>query len=191
MDVRGYNEEAWDREVERGNQWTVPVGPGVIEAARRGQWEVLLTNGKPVPKVRVADYLMPVTANSPCRYVVAERARVVSDEAGNRFCAYARHRETLPGGRSYDVLDQMPDGPADETPVFTVPKRHYFMMGDNRDDSLDSRFPRQMDGIGFLPAAHLIGRALITFFSTDGSAEWVKPWTWFSAARWERIGETF
>ena len=50
MDVRGYNEEAWDREVERGNQWTVPVGPGVIEAARRGQWEVLLTNGKPVPK---------------------------------------------------------------------------------------------------------------------------------------------
>ena len=50
MDVRGYNEEAWDREVERGNQWTVPVGPDVIEAARRGQWEVLLTNGKPVPR---------------------------------------------------------------------------------------------------------------------------------------------
>ena len=50
MDVRGYNEEAWDREVERGNQWTVPVGPDVIEAARRGQWEVLLTNTKPVPK---------------------------------------------------------------------------------------------------------------------------------------------
>ena len=50
MDVRGYNEEAWDREVERGNQWTVPVGPEVIEAARRGQWEVLLTNTKPVPK---------------------------------------------------------------------------------------------------------------------------------------------
>ena len=50
MDVRGYNQEAWDREVERGNQWTVPVGPDVIEAARRGQWEVLLTDGKPVPK---------------------------------------------------------------------------------------------------------------------------------------------
>ena len=50
MDVRGYNEEAWDREVERGNQWTVPVGPDVIDAARRGQWKVLLTNNKPVPK---------------------------------------------------------------------------------------------------------------------------------------------
>ena len=50
MDVRAYNQEAWDREVERGNQWTVPVGPDAIEAARRGQWEVLLTNTKPVPK---------------------------------------------------------------------------------------------------------------------------------------------
>jgi len=50
VDVRGYNEEAWDREVERGNQWTVPVGPDVIDAARRGQWKVLLTNNKPVPK---------------------------------------------------------------------------------------------------------------------------------------------
>ena len=50
MDVRGYNQEAWDREVERGNQWTVPVGPDVIEAARRGEWTVLLTDNRPVPK---------------------------------------------------------------------------------------------------------------------------------------------
>ena len=50
MDVRGYNQEAWDREVERGNQWTVPVGPEVIEAARRGRWDVLLTDSIPVPK---------------------------------------------------------------------------------------------------------------------------------------------
>jgi signal peptidase I len=148
-------------------------------------------NGKPVPKVRMADYLMPITPNSPCRYVAAERARVVSGEAGKRFCAFARYRETLPGGRSYDVLDQMQDGQADDTAVFRVPQRHFFMMGDNRDDSLDSRFPIQMEGIGFVPADNLIGRALITFFSTDGSAEWLKPWTWFSAARGERIGETF
>ena len=62
MDVRGYNREAWDREVENGNQWTVPVGPEVIEAARRGEWEVLLTEQKPVPKewfpeMAVADVL--------------------------------------------------------------------------------------------------------------------------------------
>jgi ubiquinone/menaquinone biosynthesis C-methylase UbiE len=50
MDVRGYNREAWDRQVESGNQWTVPFGPDVIEAARRGQWTVLLTDTKPVPR---------------------------------------------------------------------------------------------------------------------------------------------
>ncbi|MDQ4126600.1 MAG: class I SAM-dependent methyltransferase, partial [Actinomycetota bacterium] len=50
MDIRGYNQEAWDRQVESGNEWTVPVGPEVIEAARRGEWEVLLTNTKPVPR---------------------------------------------------------------------------------------------------------------------------------------------
>jgi SAM-dependent methyltransferase len=50
MDVRGYNREAWDRQVEDGNQWTVPVGPEVIEAARHGRWEVLLTDTKPVPR---------------------------------------------------------------------------------------------------------------------------------------------
>jgi SAM-dependent methyltransferase len=50
MDVRGYNREAWDREVESGNEWTVPVGPEIIEAARRGEWEVLLTDQKPVPR---------------------------------------------------------------------------------------------------------------------------------------------
>src|ERR687893_2144183 len=55
MDIRGYNREAWDREVERGNRWTVPVGPDVIEAARRGRWEVLLTDSKPVPRTWFPD----------------------------------------------------------------------------------------------------------------------------------------
>ncbi len=151
----------------------------------------LSLNGKSVPRVRIADYLMPVSPNSPCRYVDPSAARIVTGEAGQRFCAYRRYRETLPGGRSYAVLDQMEQGPADNSGVFRVPPGHYFMMGDNRDDSEDSRFPRSDGGVGYLPGDHLIGRALVTFFSTDGSAEWLKPWTWFSAARWERIGETF
>jgi signal peptidase I len=65
------------------------------------------------------------------------------------------------------------------------------MMGDNRDESADSRFSLEQQGVGLLPRDYLVGRALIVFFSTDGSAEWVKPWTWISAARWERVGETF
>ena len=150
----------------------------------------LYLNGKAVPKVRIADYRMPISPNSPCRYVDPSLSRLVVNDEGERFCAYPRYRETLPGGRSYLVLDQM-DGIADDTDLFRVPAGQLFVMGDNRDDSEDSRFPRDVGGVGFLPADHLIGEALITFFSTDGSAEWLKPWTWFSAARWERIGETF
>jgi len=161
--------------------------PGDTVQMRKG---TLFLNGKAVPRVRVADFLMKVTLNSPCRTVDPDAARFVEEADGTRYCAYRRYRETLPGGRSYYVLDQI-DGIADDTPLFRVPPGHYFMMGDNRDDSMDSRFPQAAEGVGFLPADHLIGEALITFFSTDGTAEWLKPWTWFTAARWNRIGETF
>jgi signal peptidase I len=159
--------------------------PGDRVQMRHGQ---LFLNGKAVPKVRVADWLMPVTPNSPCRY--GGRVRPPSIEAGAPVCRYPRYRETLPGGRSYEVLDQV-EGAADDTPVYTVPQGRYFMMGDNRDDSADSRFSIAEEGVDLLESDRVIGRALIVFFSTDGSAEWVKPWTWFTAARWNRTGRTF
>jgi signal peptidase I len=161
--------------------------PGDTVQMRGG---TLYLNGAAVPRVRVADFLMRITPNSPCRTVDPNAARFVEDPDGTRYCAYDRYRETLPGGRSYYVLDQI-DGIADDTQLFRVPAGHYFMMGDNRDDSMDSRFPQAAEGVGFLPEDYLIGEAVITFFSTDGTAEWLKPWTWFTAARWPRIGETF
>jgi len=161
--------------------------PGDTIEMRQG---VLILNGREVPRVRVADYLMPISANSPCRTIDPSMRRELRGDQGEPLCAYPRYRETLPNNRSYLVLDQVA-GPGDTFGPAIVPAGHYFVMGDNRDDSLDGRFPVEAGGVGFLPAENLIGRAFITFFSTDGSAEYLKPWTWFSAARWDRIGETY
>ena len=107
------------------------------------------------------------------------------------MCRYQRFRETLPGGRSYYVLDRG-QTVADDTGVYAVPAGHAFMMGDNRDNSEDSRFPAmEGGGIGFVPLENIVGKAVVGFFSTDGSASWLLPWTWFTAARWSRIGEGF
>ena len=91
--------------------------------------------------------------------------------------------ETLPNGRTHDILDRYPDGPMDDTQEFLVPDGHVFMMGDNRDNSQDSRDP----GVGFVPVENLVGRAEILFFSTDGSAGLLEPWGWPFAIRYERL----
>ena len=110
---------------------------------------------------------------------------------GRAFCLFTAYRETLPGGPSYTVLDQIDRGPADDFAPTEVPRGRLFVMGDNRDDSLDSRFGKAEGGIGMVPIDLLIGRVLVTFWSTDGSASWLKPWTWFTALRAGRIGNAY
>ncbi len=162
--------------------------PGDRIAVRRGN---VILNGRPLPRRRIADYAMPVSRNSPCRAVRPGSARQLPDGPGRTVCAYPRFQESLPEGRSYEVLDQLTDGEGDTFEPIVVPQGHLFVMGDNRDDSQDSRFPTSQLGVGLLPMENLVGEALIAFWSTDGSSEWVKPWTWFTAARWDRVGRTY
>ena len=137
--------------------------PGDRVQMRDGQ---LFINDEAVPRERVEDF-------------------VEEDRFGN-IRRVARYRETLSNGVSYLTLDQVRGSSGDNTGVFTVPAGHYFMMGDNRDNSQDSRVP---GAVGFVPYENLVGRAEFIFYSTDGSARFWEFWQWPSVTRWGRIGQ--
>ncbi len=148
---------------------------------------VLHLNGVAVPKQKLPDFEIPISANTHCYLMTFQATRA----DGTQVCRYPRFRETLPGGVSYDVLD-LGRTPQDDTLPVVVPADSLFMMGDNRDNSMDSRFAAiPGEGIGIVPQKNLVGKATIMMFSTDGSSVWYKPWTWVTAARWNRIGGTF
>lgn len=147
----------------------------------------LILNGTPVPKQKIEDFVIPITPNTNCIATDFE----MLEKDGTATCHYPQYRETLPEGKSYNVLD-LGYRPQDDTPPVTVPEGHLFLMGDNRDNSMDSRFPAMEGaGIGIVPQENLVGRATIMMWSTDGSANWLMPWTWFTALRAKRIGTTF
>lgn len=161
--------------------------PGDTIEVRGG---MLVLNGQAVPRQGLQPFAMPMSANSPCKVVPPATAFTKSIE-GKPYCLYPAYLETLPGGTSYAVLDQVDNPRVDDFPAVKVPAGHVFLMGDNRDDSLDSRFSTAEGGIGLVPVENLVGRALVTFWSTDGSASYAKPWTWFSALRTSRIGNGY
>ena len=108
------------------------------------------------------------------------RPRCENDVVGDgAICQKSRAVETLPNGRSHTVLNIESAGFADNTDVFTVPDGQYFFMGDNRDNSQDSRFAQAVGGVGFVPAENLIGRADRVIFSSSGTSM-LYFWTWRS-----------
>jgi signal peptidase I len=122
---------------------------------------VLHINGQAVKRDRMSDYL---------------------DDEDGAATRLRRWRETLPNGVSFTTLDMVEAGFGDNTQVYTVPAGHYFMMGDNRDNSTDSRFPQ----VGTVPFENIIGRAQIIFFSIEGERPW-QIWRWPWAVRWTRL----
>jgi len=94
------------------------------------------------------------------------------------------YKETLPDGFTHTIFEETDQGPLDDTEQYTVPKDHYFFMGDNRDNSRDSRV---LDLVGYVPFDNLVGKAQFLFFSSNGSAEIYEPWKWPFAIRYERL----
>lgn len=157
--------------------------PGDSVAMRAGQ---LIINGEPIPKERIEDFTIAVSPNTDCAWGAVPE----TDAEGAAICRYAQFRETLPSEETYEVLDFGP-APKDNYGPIIVPEGQLFVMGDNRDNSQDSRFTSEAGGgVGLLPQELLVGRATIIMWSTDGSSSWLLPWTWFTAARWGRLGNT-
>jgi len=137
---------------------------------------VLYINGVAAPQVPAGTFREVFEPQGPMRSVPRCESGAVG--AGGT-CTKSRFVETLPEGQSHNVLNIEIGGPGDDTATFTVPEGTYFMMGDNRDNSTDSRFKTNNGGVGFLPAEYLIGRADRIIFSSAGS-RMLYFWTWRS-----------
>ncbi len=136
--------------------------PGEKIQMRNGR---LFINGKIVQRERLKDF--------------------VQTSPNGNIKMTARYKEILPNGKSHDILEEWGDkGPLDNTGVYQVPSGHYFAMGDNRDNSQDSRVRPE---VGFIPKENLVGRAEILFFSTNGKARIWEIWNWPVAVRFMRL----
>ncbi|MFT5703686.1 MAG: signal peptidase I [Rickettsiales bacterium] len=131
--------------------------------------------GLPGDKIQVTDGQVFINEKS----IPKEYLDNFIDEDGRELQRFA---ETLPSGKEIAVLDETTDAPQDNTGVYIVPEGHYFMMGDNRDNSQDSRF---LNAVGYIPEENLIGKARIVFFS-DSKPFW-QFWNWYGNIRWDRV----
>jgi signal peptidase I len=150
----------------------------------------LYINGVPVKRQALAPDMVPIDVNSPCG---SERDPALYDfrvraADGKMVCRVPVVRETLPNGHSYETVELGRSTEDNFGPV-TVPADHVWLMGDNRDDSADSRVPEWQGGLGGpVPWENIGGRAEFITFSLDGTSVWWNPISWFEALRPGRAG---
>ncbi len=138
--------------------------------------------GLPGDRIQMIGNLLHINGQ-PVDDVVVGQAEV-ADIFGPR--AVTQVRETLPGGKTITIQDFGPGGDLDDTPVYEVPQGFYFMMGDNRDNSIDSRV-EQSAGVGLVPDENLVGKAEIIMFSWEPGASLWNPVSWFANVRPSRF----
>lgn len=137
--------------------------------------------GLPGDRIQLKEGILYINDEPLKRQSIGDYA---DDENKNNVKSIPRFSETLPEGKVINILKQYKIGPADNTQLFVVPPKHYFFMGDNRDNSHDSRF---LDDVGYVPEENIVGRAEIIFFSTDGTSSISDPSSWFKAMRMDRF----
>ena len=132
--------------------------------------------GKPGDEIQVIGGVLYINGVEVKRVADGSYIDVRSDTILSKYI------ETLDNGKKYSVLDELSDGVKDNTPKYIVPKEHYFFMGDNRDNSQDSRY---LSEVGFVHKRNLVGKARFIFMSKDGSL--LQFWNWHKNVRWERV----
>jgi len=159
--------------------------PGDILEVRGGQ---VILNGVPVPQKILKPIRIPVDGNAPCPPMQFPGA-LVTDASGKSWCELPVRQETLPNGKTYVTIDMGPSTLDWYGPV-RIPADHVFLMGDNRDNSADSRAPLEENGLGGpVPWEAIGGRAEFITFSLDGDSGW-NPLSWLHAFRGGRAGNS-
>lgn len=163
----------WSDEPERGDVavFRLPSNPKLDYIKR--------VVGLPGERIQIRDGVLFINGEAVERELVGD---YTPEGRYNRGSDVPVYRETLPNGVSYATLDLNPNSPGDNTREFVVPEGHYFMMGDNRDNSQDSRFD-----VGFVPLENFIGRATIIFFSIAEDSSPLEIWKWPTDLRFDRF----